>query len=203
MVKCYICQRNLPSVRSLSAHIRNTHKIDSETYWNMNNVRPVCPCGELTKFKNITLGYESFCGHSCAAKEWRSAMKNDASKFDAFREKVSNNMMKVWSERSDETRREIFAKAGASNSKRLSRMTDFERREKCNHNPDGFYESIKGFWGSASDEEKTRVYALITRNASSTMASRTPEEYVVRRHAMVDAWEAAGGFAAIDKSLGV
>lgn len=203
MINCEICSQEMKSVRSLSNHIRNSHKTNSENYWNMSNARPLCPCGNETKFKNITLGYESFCGHSCSAKAWRAEMKKDISIFDAFRDKVSTNMKKEWSDRSHETRREIFDKAGSSNSERLSRMTVSERREKCNHNPKGFYESIKGFWRSATDEEKARVYASIMRNASSTMASRTPEEYIARRREIVDAWEAAGGFAAIDKSLGL
>ena len=176
--------------------------MDSESYWNLTGVRPVCPCGNPTKFVNISLGYKNFCGHSCAAKAWRAEMKEDAGRFDSFRQKVSANMVKEWDARPENARSEIFAKAANTNRSRIAELSDEERAAKFSHNPAGFYESLERYWNVASEEEKVRVFGLIRERADATMASRTPREYIDAQNAKIEKWIQNGGFDHITKTLG-
>lgn len=144
MVTCQICSSELKSVRSLSRHIRDVHRVDSETYWNLSSVRPVCPCGNPTKFVNISLGYKNFCGHSCSARAWRAELKEDTGRFDSFRQKVAANMVKEWNARPENVRTEIFAKAANTNRSRISELSDEERIAKYNRTPPGFTNHSNG-----------------------------------------------------------
>lgn len=202
MTNCHICGADAKSVRSLSRHIRDVHKTNSETYWNMSNIRPICPRGSQTRFKNISVGYEDFCGHSCAAKDYRRKMKSDAAKFDSFRGKVSENMKRVWESRDEKEARGIFARAGETNRAKIATLTDEQRREKYNHNPGGHYKSLKEFWETAPREEKERVWELIRQRADATMISRTPEEYIKWLNKNVEDWINAGGFDHVSNALG-
>jgi len=68
MFKCEICGLESKSIRGLSVHISNGHKIKTEEYYlkYINPEKGKCKtCGKNTRFNNLTHGYSKFCSIKC------------------------------------------------------------------------------------------------------------------------------------------
>ena len=73
MIECEICNTMFPSYSSLSNHIRQTHKIDSHTYFDTyikkQNDNICLICGKPTKFLGLHKGYRTYCSKKCASND--------------------------------------------------------------------------------------------------------------------------------------
>ena len=72
MPNCNICNKECKSIIGLSTHIRRSHDYDSELYYNkfICTTNDKCKmCNNLTKFKGLTLGYQTYCSHECRCKD--------------------------------------------------------------------------------------------------------------------------------------
>src|ERR1700733_3887195 len=99
---CKICDSNLPSIRSLSKHIRDHHKsISIKKYYDLYCGGPgkCLVCGKITKFGDLGIGYKFYCSPKHACKHHRKTLKLDVEKFQNFREKVKINQKRIWQER--------------------------------------------------------------------------------------------------------
>jgi len=69
MIQCKICQLEFASTRKLACHLRFTHQLTSLQYYDSylkKNTDATCTvCGAVTKFKNLTLGYQIYCSDQC------------------------------------------------------------------------------------------------------------------------------------------
>lgn len=104
-ISCKICDNAFSSYRHLCKHVRDAHKLTSQTYYDQHlrcDGEGVCKyCGAATKFETIALGYRSSC-KSCKsqkAKDYRLAQKQDVNKHTAFVNKVKTNQSRIWSNR--------------------------------------------------------------------------------------------------------
>jgi len=100
MINCKICEKELVSLKALSQHIRN-HNITSEEYYckylKLIQDEGIClTCGEKTKFKNISTGYQKYCNLKCSnrnpdrkEKFRNSYLKNDFEKIILKRENTN------------------------------------------------------------------------------------------------------------------
>jgi hypothetical protein len=134
---CKICDNTFSSYRRLCKHVRDVHKLTSQTYYDQHlrcDGEGVCEyCGNSTKFETIALGYRSSC-KSCKsqkAKDLRSAQKKNAEKQSAFVAKVRDNQKRIWQERK-ETGEEplIRAKIGQTIKSNNNQLTDKELANK-------------------------------------------------------------------------
>ena len=69
-MKCKICNKEVKSYKGLSSHLRQTHKIKSQkyydTYLKQENEGTCLTCNNKTTFQNIKNGYAKFCSSKCA-----------------------------------------------------------------------------------------------------------------------------------------
>lgn len=69
-MKCEICNKEVKNYKGLSSHLRQTHKIKSQeyydTYLKQENDGICLTCNNKTTFQNIKNGYAKFCSSKCA-----------------------------------------------------------------------------------------------------------------------------------------
>lgn len=69
-MKCEICNKEVKNYKGLSSHLRQTHKIKSQkyydTYLKQENEGVCLTCNNKTTFQNIKNGYTKFCSSKCA-----------------------------------------------------------------------------------------------------------------------------------------
>ena len=101
--KCKVCECSLKSFGSLSKHLRDQHKINPKEYYVEHcGVGSCAVCGKETKFVNINVGYKKTCSHKCGSILHRQELRNDPEKFEQFRERVTNNMIELHANITDE-----------------------------------------------------------------------------------------------------
>lgn len=67
MVKCKICDRDFNSMQSLAKHVKRTHQQTSEEYYlRYIGDRVICACGTPTTYRNMVVGYSTYCSSKCA-----------------------------------------------------------------------------------------------------------------------------------------
>lgn len=128
---CLECGKSHITVKSLSNHIRHVHSMTSKKYYDKHYGIGNCKvCDSPTRFKNLSLGYEKTCCHSCGAKLFRENLKNSPDKFNSFIEKVKINQKRIWSERSNEEREKISNKISQTLTEYMDSLTVEERKKK-------------------------------------------------------------------------
>lgn len=70
-MKCKICGLSCASYRILGCHIRNIHKIPTESYYNRylkknKNEGKCLMCGKKTAFLSLSVGYQPYCCKRCS-----------------------------------------------------------------------------------------------------------------------------------------
>lgn len=92
MYQCPECIRQFDKMLGLTTHLARSHGISSEVYYGSYLKRSdegrCLKCGKNTKFKNITLGYQSYCSKSCKSSDNKQRLI-DSGKFEEFKAKVS------------------------------------------------------------------------------------------------------------------
>lgn len=126
-ISCKICENSFSSYRRLCKHVRDAHRLTSQSYYDKHlrcDGEGVCQyCGSPTKFQTIVKGYRSSC-KSCKshkAKDYRLAQRQDPVKHNAFVSKVRVNQSRIWDERKHtgadkEIRKRIGQSIKATNS---------------------------------------------------------------------------------------
>lgn len=103
MVVCQICNRECKSIRSLSKHLRDLHKLKSKDYYDkfIATGTPVCLVCRAPKvnFINLSSGYTTTCSHKCGGILHRKNLISDIAKDVAFRNKVAKNQTEIWENR--------------------------------------------------------------------------------------------------------
>lgn len=70
MIKCLICNKEFQTIRELSTHLRYEEKIESKEYYDKyikTETDGIClECGKPTSWKNLNLGYKSYCSLKCS-----------------------------------------------------------------------------------------------------------------------------------------
>lgn len=65
--ECLICKKKFNKYSGLSSHLKYTHKLSTEEYFDkfFLKVNKVCICGNKKKFQSIKHGYNRYCGAKC------------------------------------------------------------------------------------------------------------------------------------------
>lgn len=68
METCKICGMSYKNTKSLGKHIAGTHKYSMVDYYVnvLGNPVGLCSCGNLTKFRNIAIGFSKHCSAKCS-----------------------------------------------------------------------------------------------------------------------------------------
>lgn len=131
MIECKECGVELSNFLSLSKHILHHHKMTSEEYYVKHCGRGVCcVCGNQTTFINLNEGFKHTCSKKCGAIKHRADMRNDPSRFNQFRDKVSFNMIKYWNTVDPVARSKRIAKVAAAIKQAVAAMSVDERKER-------------------------------------------------------------------------
>ena len=139
MEVCKICSREFDSIRKLSRHLRDSHRVSLEEYDVKYNslAPPVClidGCENTTTWVGYGLGFTKFCFHcsknnrSEIARLNRLALKQDDVRFNAFREKVSNNMVNFHRTMSDEYRDNRLSNISVGLKRSIEQLSPEERK---------------------------------------------------------------------------
>ena len=101
---CKICHKKNDNIRKLSKHIRDYHKdITIKEYYDVyikTKTEGQCViCANATKYSNLGSGYSKTCSTSCSAKLFRFNLKSNEERYDKFKQKISDNMIKEWKKR--------------------------------------------------------------------------------------------------------
>lgn len=109
-MNCEICKKDLISLKSLSQHIR-FHNVSSKEYYDKylkkENEEICVTCGEKTKFKNLSKGYQKFCNLKCSnnnndikliiSEKRKDRWNNiETEKLKELKEKISNTIKEYW-----------------------------------------------------------------------------------------------------------
>lgn len=110
-MKCEICGNGFINYKALSSHIRQTHKISSDTYYiqYVNDVHTCKICGKPTKFINLANGFHTYCSSKCA--------NCDTSKIDKQNQTFRSNPDNIAKARQHITERNKSEKARMTSSK--------------------------------------------------------------------------------------
>ena len=80
MEECKICNKKYKNYKSLSLHIRQTHKIESQSYFDKylkkEDDGKCAVCGKPTNFKSLSMGYYTHCSHDCSVKDENVILKS-------------------------------------------------------------------------------------------------------------------------------
>ena len=72
MLECKICNNSYKNYIALATHIRISHNISSQEYYDLffkKENEGICPiCGKLTKFRRLSTGYNMFCSNKCVGQ---------------------------------------------------------------------------------------------------------------------------------------
>lgn len=105
---CQVCGQEQGSIRGLSQHLRHTHAMKPQEYFDRylrrSETEGICPvCGKPTPFDSIRKGYKTFCGRRCSNKsdEKRAVQRQHAA------EKTAEDWAAIY-EKQKQTRREHF-----------------------------------------------------------------------------------------------
>lgn len=88
MINCKICEKMFNDYKQLGQHIKFTHKLSTQEYYNkyylINNTCKLC--GKPTKFINLNLGYRQYCSHKCQVTSPETIAKCKETKFNNYGE---------------------------------------------------------------------------------------------------------------------
>lgn len=174
MYECKICKSEHKTLCGIAKHIIKSHNMKSKEYYDIYLKKEkdgVCIiCGKETQYVNITSGYRKTCGNSCGCTNYRTILRMDEEKFNAFRDKVSKNQTNIWLNRDDVTKNEILNKTLKKNKEArtlltntqlsqkygwLNKLEGEEREQKINYILD---KSLRKWWSEATLEQKLLVY---------------------------------------------
>jgi hypothetical protein len=157
----------------LSKHIKFTHKMTSEHYY-LKYIDPSADkckvCDSSVKFKNIQLGFNVTCSHTCGGIHTRERLRNNTVKFNEFKMKVSAHRKLWWSEMSSEDRTTQIEKSKAAYNEYIQGLSEEERKEQFGwlnkltiNEKEQFLSvhldnSLVKFWKGATTSEKQAVY---------------------------------------------
>lgn len=107
MIECEICGKEYKNLFGLSKHIGKIHNVSSEEYYlkYLGEKRKCEFCGKETKFKNLVVGYQKYCGSMCCnndldKRKLVSDMRKDwwenSDKVNETKEKISNTVSNLW-----------------------------------------------------------------------------------------------------------
>ena len=71
MIMCKICNKEFRNVNGLAKHLTNQHKdFSKEQYYNqfIGESSQTCECGKPKKFRNLGIGYLTFCSTKCRSR---------------------------------------------------------------------------------------------------------------------------------------
>ena len=176
-MKCHECNLEFDNYLKLSKHIKFTHKITSQEYYDKHIGKTYCViCAGETKFSNINCGYVKTCSHTCGGILHRSNLKSNPEKFNSLREKVTKNMEEFHKNMTDEYRNKRLENMSHGVSNFIKSLTDEEKKEKF-----GWLNKLEGeewqkaveklkstgyhnWWKTASEEQKIDVYVRRFKN---------------------------------------
>ena len=153
MIKCQICNKLFKSYMSLVRHFTQSHDITSKEYYDdyIKNDENFCViCGNITLYRNITIGYNKTCSWKCMGIYNRFQLKNNDEAFKSFTLKVSNNQKHIWLNRDDDTKNTIFNKSSNTNRENIKLLTKEQRAEKF-----GWLNKLEG------DERKQKINEML------------------------------------------
>lgn len=116
MITCKICNKSYETMKGLSSHIRQTHKISSEDYYlqYIDSDNSCKICGQPTHFKDLTHGFYIYCCYQC--------MNNDNEKIE-----LQNNTFKSNPTNVERARKHMIqynqSDIGRQNSSKVGKIT--------------------------------------------------------------------------------
>ena len=98
---CEICKREFESHTGFGGHVRHTHKMTTEEYYNTYILKDpsekICnnpDCTNKTTFRSISKGYNKFCSASCSNKSDASKELSKQTKINLYGDENYNNRNK-------------------------------------------------------------------------------------------------------------
>lgn len=87
MCKCLICKLDFDTIQNLSRHLKGHHLTSKEYYdrFIKKKTEGICPiCGKETTFKNMNLGYKTYCSLKCSNNSEEVQKKQQATTMEHF-----------------------------------------------------------------------------------------------------------------------
>lgn len=127
-----------------------------------NNIHKMPICLICSTSVEVKVGgeYNIVCCRKCSGIYTQRERRKDEEKFRIFKERCSAAAQKGWDDRSDQEKREIFERAGRTNSENISKLSDEERIAKYNHNPNGNIHVLRQWYQSADDGTLNSLYKI-------------------------------------------
>ena len=133
-IYCAICSSEQPSLRSLSKHFCQSHRISPKKYYDTfikkQGGGSCFICESLTKFRSLGEGYSKTCSTKCAAVMHQQNLKKNPEKYQTFKQNTSNAVKKIWEERSPGEKNQILNTVHSKNRKNALILSDQERLER-------------------------------------------------------------------------
>lgn len=113
MIICKICNRDFASYKGLSSHIRQYHKLTSETYYSqyISNEHSCKTCGKLTNFSSLSSGYYDFYCNKCAQSN-EATLKKARATFRSNEANIENARNRIIRYNKSELGRQNSSKVG-------------------------------------------------------------------------------------------
>lgn len=88
MIICEICDEQYNNAIGLQNHIRQTHKLTSQLYYDtyikINNEGICKICGKSTAFMGLTKGYRIYCSKKCASNDFEVIKRTQQTCIDKY-----------------------------------------------------------------------------------------------------------------------
>ena len=124
MIKCKICNKEVNSYRALGIHIKKSHNINSQDYYDeylKKEGEGFCKvCKKPTKFLSLMRGYSSHCSISCGVKDPEAQEKYKESCIKKYGKERASQSEEV----KEKMRKTCLEKYGVENSFQLPEVRE-------------------------------------------------------------------------------
>ncbi|CAM0015640.1 hypothetical protein VPHK397_0084 [Vibrio phage K397] len=132
---------------------------------------PECPiCG-----KGVTIKYgrpNKTCSRVCGGVLTQRTRHEDPEKLAHFKAACSSSAVKAWADMDIDKKTDIHRRVGDVMSERYADMTPEERRDRCNHNPNGNAETLAKFYKEICPIELEELHRKRGENNRTVMHDR-------------------------------
>jgi hypothetical protein len=164
-IECKLCGKNFKNNRAIAQHISQHHKISSEDYYLQNICREnqFCKiCGNKKKFRNMNVGYLTYCSYLCSYKDNKSftnRIRPKQSK-ETIQKRINKTNQKLKEEKRKNT---MIKKYGVENPTQLENIKKIISKK------------LKGRKNPRSSEHQQKIIDSKRRNGTIKHSQKTKE----------------------------
>lgn len=134
---CKICGQKFDNAKSFSNHLTRNHKILSKDYYDKyvkSDNEGICKiCGNPTNFKNLTVGYRTYCCNECSRKDKDIYKKLKNTNIERYGVSCSLANIDI-RQKAKETKRERYGDENYCNSARIKLRYEEKTLQKFKEN---------------------------------------------------------------------